>query len=321
MTNFYDNFFFGGTYKRNKFDDKQVCLNKRWAGLNTFYKLVSMVAGRFAYKIPPTCDARFLEMCYLYDGCAGFANIEGSPANLEISGAASFDRYGYPNSYNLTDFMGNDYGRFIPDTASNEGFADSVYSRAIGYDVVPISRVLWYAQRLTDLQASISAAIANLKGSTIIQCSKEQERVVKRAYQNADNGMPVILAFGEGEGAFALDPKVITNPQTPEILKTLMETYAKTYADFLEEFGINSNGVINKLSGVSDSELEQNEQSTNIKLKNDLEMRKDTMRRCKRMFGGEWEVEITCGNNFENKPKRDIIEGEDEEEEVDDNVV
>lgn len=314
MINFYDNFFFGDC-KRNKFDGVQIAISKRWSGINTFYKLVSMVAGRFTYTMPKSCDARFLEMCYLYDGCAGFALVDGQPVNLEISGAASFDRFGYPNSYNLTDFMGKNYGRFIPDTASNEGFADSVYSRAICYDVVPISRIMWYAQRLTNLQASISAAISNLKGSTIIQCTKEQERVVKRAYQNADNGMPVILSFGEGDGALQLDPKVITNPQTPEILTSLMETYDKTYASFLEEFGIDANGVINKLSGVSDSELEQNEQSIGIKMKNDLAMREDTMKRCADMFGGDWSVKITCRSDYENNDKRDIIDNEDKEDE------
>lgn len=318
MINFYDNFFFGcsGSRKRNAFDDKQIIIQKNQTGLNTFYKLISLVIGRFTYNIPKSCDSRFLEMCYMYDGCAGFIEYEGQPINLEINGSASFDRFGYPNSYNLVDFMGKNYGRFIPDTSSNEGFSNSIYSRAIGYDVVPLSRIYWYAERLTDIQASISAAIANLKGSTIIQCSKEQERVVKRAYQKADNGMPIVLAFGEGEGAFSMDPKVITNPQTPEILTTLQETYDKTFASFLEEFGINANGVINKLSGVSDAELEQNEQSINIKLMNDLNMRKDTMKRCAEMFGGTQEVKLTS----ENKKEKEEISESNEDEDFDDNI-
>lgn len=319
MMNFYDSFFFGAA-GRNKLDSRQAALDKRWTGINIFYRLIDMVISRFEYDIPDTCDARFLEMTLLYND-AGIIEVDGKPANLEVVGQVSWDRYGYPCAFNLQDFMGKDYGRFIPDIPSNEGFADCVYIRGSKVDIPAISRIYWYANRLTDIQASISAAIANLKGTTIVQCSKEQEKVVKKAYMNASNGLPVILAFGRDDGsAFSVDPKVITNPQTPEILISLQEAYDKTFSEFLTEFGINANGVINKLAGVSDAELSQNNQSINIRLQSDLKVREDALKRAQKMFGGTWKIKVVGANEELKRPENDDkIEGNTEKKGEDDN--
>ena len=288
---FYDGFFFGGKGCKNP--EKRVLFKKAWTGRNVLYNLLDLLVGRFEYELPESCDARFLELCLLYNNTAAIASIDGKPMNLSISGAYNISPYGYPSAFNLVDYMGRNYGRFVPDAPGNESFADCVYVRNSKMNQPPIYRILWYADRLTELQTSISAAIANLRGTVIVRCStKEQEGPVKRAWMNAGNGLPVIFSFTRQEGLDAPAPDVITNPQTASILRDLQENYDKTYAQFCEEFGINGNAVVNKMSGVSNLELSQNLQGTNIRLRESLAMREDAMKRAAAKFGVPFSVRL-----------------------------
>ena len=290
MYNFFDFFFFGVGSKKSTSDLYK--LNKKWAGLNIFYELLSLVMGRFVYTLPETMDDRFFELVLISRGVNGTGmGRDGELGNFSVGYGNHFSKYGYYNNVNLMDYMGMSQGQYIPDCPGNVE-PDCVLTYDNKYNVPPIFRIKWYADRLTSIQGSIAACICNLKGTVIFKCTREQEPAIRRAWKNADDGSPVIISFAPGEGGYDLDPEVITNPQTGDILKALQEAYDKTMADFLTEFGINANGVINKLSGVSNTELQQNEQATLINLHNALKMREQGIEKINAMFGVEAKVEL-----------------------------
>lgn len=292
---YYDGFFFGS---RNP--EKNALIKKGWTGLKVFYDLVELWTGRFIYKMPETCDPAFFELCMLYNGDAMIIRKDNIIINLRPIEAGKFDRYGIPEVYSLIDYAGKNYGRYIPDTPGNTGIAEGVLCRNPKQSIPAIYKLMWYADRITDLQTSISAAISNLRGSTIVVCgSKEQETAIKRAYRNAGNGIPVIFSFGSGEGAFAQPPQVITNAQTGDILKTLQENYDKTVAQFCTDFGINASAVVNKLSGVSADEINQNDDVININLMADYKTRADAMKRASEFFGTEFKVLLNTARKEE----------------------
>lgn len=282
---FFDVFFFGMSSKKSTSDYYKI--NKKWAGLNIFYSLLSMVMGRFVYDLPEQMDDRFFELVLLSNGVNGTCET----GNYRVGYGNKFSKYGYYNNVNLMDYMGLSVGTFIPDCPGNV-MPDCVLTYDNKYNIPPIYRIKWYAERLTQIQGSMAACIANLKGTVIFKCTEEQKPAIVRAWKNADDGSPVIISFGSAEGANDLDPEVITNPQTGDILKQLQETYDKTMADFLTEFGINANGVINKLSGISDSELQQNDQARQINLLNAFDMRKQGIEKINKMFGWNASVEL-----------------------------
>lgn len=290
MYNFFDFFFFGMNSKKSVSDYYK--LNKKWAGLQIFYELLSLVLGRFIYDLPETMDDRFFELILLTNGVNGTAiGRDGELGNFRVGYGNQFSKYGYYNNVNLMDYMGMSQGIYIPDCPGNV-LPDCVLTYDNKYNIPPILRIKWYAERLTQIQGSIAACIANLKGSVIFKCTKEQEPAIKRAWKNADDGSPVIISFAPGEGGMDVDPDVITNPQTGEILKQLQEAYDKTMADFLTEFGINANGVINKLSGISDDELKQNDQARQLNLQNALGMREKGIEKINKMFGVQCSVRL-----------------------------
>ena len=290
MNEFFNLFFFGAMFSgRDK--NKKALFDKKWTALNTFYQLLSIVMNRFKYTLPDTMDKRFLELCLITNNESGIARVNGDVKNYAVISRGSRSGYGYPENYTLCDYMGKSVGRFIPNTPDSIG-ADSVLMFNDEYNIAPISRIIWYANRMTELQTSISAAIANLKGSTVIRCSKEQKAPIEKAWKNVSNGVPIILSFDSETGALQSPPEVLTNPQTPEILIALQENYDKTLAQFCSEFGINSNIVINKLSGISDNELSQNNELIEIRLNTEFNQRKKGLDQINEMFGTDCKIEL-----------------------------
>lgn len=304
MYEFYDMFFFPGGGRKSSLAEVGI-QNKKWAGLLIFYRLLDLVCGRFKYGFPDTMSDRFFELCLVTAGQAGIIKDKEEMLNLRITAGNTASRYGDYNNFQLVDYAGKSYGNFIPNCPGNVGADAAIVYNKKNCSIPPLYRIKWYADRLTTIQGSINSCIMNMRGSTIIQCSKEQEKPIKKAFRDAEDGVPVILAFTEFEGGFQAEPKVITNPQTPSLLKELQEAYDKTMSAFLTEFGINAHGVINKLAGVSSRELEQNAQATEIALQADLDARQEGLKKASEMFGETLTCELAFDVDYDDEEKEE----------------
>lgn len=289
--NFFDVFFFGMNSKKSI--SEQYKISKKWDGLNIFYELLSILMGRFEYDLPEGMDARFFELSLLTNGAnVTCKELSGEIGNYKIGYGNKWSKYGYYNNIQAVDYMGQVHGNYIPNCPGNI-MPDAVITYDNLYNTPPITKIIRYATRLADLQGSINSCIANLKGSVIIRCSKEQEAAVRRAWKNANDGSPVIISFAPNEGGFDIEPEIMTSAQTGDILKTLQETYDKTLSLFLTDFGINANGVINKMAGVSGEELEQNDQMRQLNLDQAFRMRQKGIKEINEMFGVSASVKLT----------------------------
>lgn len=319
MFDFYEFFFFGGGCKGHRNALAEAKINKNWAGLNIFYTLLNIVMNMVKLNLPKTMDARSSMLYLISSGHFAITRIkngkydpEGDLMNLNISDMNNMTPYGLPLNMGLIDFTGKSYGRFIPYTPTNIDIANCAIVYWNKKDVPPIYRILWYAKRLMELQSSISASISNLKGTVVVRCEKEQENVVKQAWRAADEGLPVIFTY-KGAENFGNPPELLCNNITGDVLKQLQETYDKTIADFCGEFGVNANMVLNKLSGVSDKELSQNDQRNEILSNSVINSIRDGLNDAKMLFNEDMSVEFS----FEN-----MYNGDDEntEEEVTEDV-
>ena len=306
MNDFYDNFFFGAGFagifgvgrKSNALRDAKI--KKNWSGLTIFYSLLNIVVNMLKFELPDTMSDRYMIMSLIDRGVCAITKIknnkyseDGELMNLSVSDMNNLTPYGLPLNVGLVDYAGKTYGRFIPYTPTNKGIANCVIIYWNMFNVPPIYRILWYAQRLTEIQASISAAIANLKATVVVRCEREQEQTVKKAWLNAGEGLPVIFTYN-GSQDFGSQPELLSNNITGEVLKQLMETYDKTVADFCSEFGLSASMVLNKLSGVSDKELSQNDNKNEIVLNGTINSIRDGFKNVKELFG----VELNVALNF-----------------------
>lgn len=320
MFGYYENFFFGGNRKYNS--TKNAVIQKNWTSKNTFYKLLDMLISRFKWELPDSCDSRFLEFILLINGYAAFANIKkeipkigtvDGIMNLQVSTNEMFSPYGYPTRVGLQDYVGNYYGQYNIYSPQVNIENSAVLCLESNYNIAPISRIIWYANRLTDIETSINAAILNLRSSTIIQCTKEQVKSIERAFQQAYDGKPVIISSDDNT-INSPDPKILFSSQTSDILTTLYEAKQKTMSEFCAEFGINSNEIVNKLSGVSDFELEQNEEYISLMLNSELESRKRCCEELKEYFGIDASVELSFKNKNEDSYYDEDNDGGDDDD-------
>lgn len=304
MFDFYNNFFFGANAGKHPNALKEAKIKKNWAGLNIFYNLLDIVMNLLKLNLAEGMDERFAKLCLINSNMFVISKIKngkhdetGELMNLNVCDMNNMTPYGLPLNMGLIDYTGKSYGRFIPYTATNKAIANCVMVRWSLLHVPPIYRIMWYANRLIDLQASISAAISNLKATVVVKCEKEQLATVKKAWTDAGDGLPVIFTYN-GTSDFGNQPELLCNNVTGDILKQLMETYDKTLADFCSEFGINSNAILNKLSGVSDKELSQNEQKNEIVLNGIVNQIKDDLADANKMFGTNMSVELNFDNGY-----------------------
>ena len=318
MFDFYDYFFFGGGCKRGRNALAEASINKEWAGLNIFYTLLNIVMNMMKLILPDTMDSRSSMLYMLNSGHFAITRIkngkydpDGELMNLNVSDMNNETPYGLPLNTGLIDFTGKSYGRFIPYTPTNKDVANCVIVYWNKKDVPPIYRILWYAKRLMELQAAISAAIANLKATVVVRCEKEQLDTVKKQWEASGKGLPIIFTYDSKKDSGNI-PELLCNNLTGEVLKQLMETYDKTIADFCGEFGVNANMVLNKLSGVSDKELSQNDQRNEILINAVYNSIKEGLDIASKLFGEEMSVELSFEKGY-NEDNEDIENPREEE--------
>lgn len=297
MFQFFDNYFFGPAFTGMFKDGEDYLIKRDWSALNIFYTLLNIIMNMLELDLDLSMNERYMMLNFISTGMCGIAPIDNEVLNLGVQEMNNQSRYGLPVNVGLIDYTGKYYGRFIPYDGTNEDYADCVIVYWNKEHTPPIARLVYYANRLLELDCAISAAISNLKATVVVTCEKEQEEVVAKAWEEARKGKPVIVTYN-GSSDFGNKPELMVNNLTGDILKQLMETYDKCIADFCIEFGINANVVMNKLSGISDKELAQTDQRTSITQNGILNEIKKGFEDANRLFG------TTCSVDF----NYDIIE-------------
>lgn len=283
-----------GTYRR------ALALKTRGDAV-IFNQLAKEWISRFKWEVPKedgcAISSELIERYVLFDGMAAFRRIstkeiidksfrpldkEGTYGNIEtqwrmfsVSGTDNLSFYGYPTRAFLTDRAGRTYGYSLVqeegDILNREDMCVLVMDSSLcDY---PIMNVLYYAEKMSMVEASINAAIQNITGTTIIVCSKEQEKQVLKERKAASVGVPWVVRYDElyksGEGV-----QLLKTEGTEEALKVLYEAQNKIHADYLQSIGIRANNEVDKKSGVTPMEIIQSRQNVDLILNNALEQRK-----------------------------------------------
>lgn len=303
---------FAGRKNRRSGTYQRALALKRRGDAHIFNQLCQEYTGRFKWKYKPTNGApsiceELIERTILENGmCAlfkmheehgSYSRDEWRNARAAAVGDPSF--YGYPNTVELTDYSGNSLGNYIPvQDQDDSDIANCVLIYDNSSRWSPIITVLYYAERLSKLNASISGCIENILGTSIITCDESQMRDIARQREAAAAGTPYILKI-DGYGG-QQDPNLMYTPGASEALKTLYEAFDKTHADYLQSIGIRSNNEIDKKSGVTPIEIVENRQNVDLILNQALEMRLNSIYQAERI--GIEPGSLTCElSNFESK--------------------
>lgn len=268
--------FLYGKNRRNGTYKKAMQLKKR-GDAYLFNLLCQEWVSRFRWKYEPadelkTVATELIERTILFCGACGFAKykqtageyVEETWRNFRVTGLDSLSFYGYPNSCTLTDYAGHVAGKFLPvqeQETANVANCALIYDNFTGWS--PLFTVMYFTERLSQLNTSIGACVQNILGTSIISCSREQAREVEKQREGAYIGVPFIVRYDDTE-IRPPRPELIATDGAGEELKILYEAFDKTHADFLQSIGVRVNNEMNKKSGITPMEIVENRMNVDL---------------------------------------------------------
>lgn len=251
-----------------------------------YQRLTDLAISMFEWKnLPPTIDARFLELTLYSDGMAVFfedadlAEKAGEQAFLALQCmiGGDLDVYRIPNM--RTAYASNGYQKTLDKTNSVIIFNNYMRTNTM----VDIEL---YARRLYNLERTIDVNITAQKTPLIVRCSEEQRAVMKALFKQYEGNEPFI--FGDKK----LDLKGIEVLPTvaPFVSDKLMQLKFQIWNDAMTFLGI-SNVNMHKKERLLNDEVTRNMGSTIASRYSRLEMRKKACEQINAMFGLNIDVE------------------------------
>lgn len=295
---------YGARNRRNGTYKKAMAIKQR-GDANIFNALCREWCSRFKWEYSgDTIAPELIERTILFNGYCGLAKFsqtngtytDESWRNFRVTDIDNQSFYGYPNSVQLMDYVGRPCGTFIPvhDEDTSE-IANCALIQDNFHDWTPLATILYYAERLSTLNASIEACIRNILGTSVIQCTHGQERQIVKQMTAASMGTPYLITYDEND-IKPIDPKLLTTPGASDALVTLYEAWDKTHGDYLQSIGIRTNAEINKKSGITPMEIVEDRQNVDLILNDGLNARLKGIKHFERIGGSGLTVSL---DNFE----------------------
>lgn len=301
-------FLYGGKNRRNGTYQNAARLKKRGDAI-IFNRLCRIWCSRYKWESDiPSIATELIEKTILYSGVCGIARYKQTAENdfsveswrnFMVSDISNESFYGYPNTVELTDYVGHACGKYIP--VHDEDDSD-IADCALIYDnpkafTPPIVELMHYAERLSTQNAAIEACIQNVTGTSIVHCSKGQARQIVKQMTAAHVGVPYIVEYNE-DNVRTPPPELISTAEMTTALVTLYEAFDKTMAEFYQSIGINVNAEINRKSGITPLELVENRHSVSLTLNDGLNARLKGIKHFERIGGTGLKVSLA---NFDNQ--------------------
>lgn len=234
---------------------------------NDYYtRLKNIAVSVFEWEgLPESCNARFLENCLFNNGRAVFVNDPvTSFLTLNVTNEGVLNVYNEPTAYRAFS------------TGYNEVFhADEcviIHNNPV--DRSTESTIILIAEKLACIDISMTVNINAQKTPLLLRCDDKTKTTLKAIYAQYDGNEPVIF------GHKALQEKPIEAIQTgaPFVADKLREEKRAVWNEALEFLGLNTNPSDKKKERLIVSEVDSNNEQTEIQFESMLHER---MRACK----------------------------------------
>lgn len=247
-------------------------LNQR-SYIHYYNRLTELAISMFEWKnLPPTIDARFLELILFSDGMAIFFkdDVMGYLAlqtmvggNLDVYRVPKIRRAYATNGYNVS---------------LDENNSVIIWNNMLRTNC--LSDVEMFARKLYECDRTIDVNIKAQKTPVAILCDENQRLTMKNLYAQYDGNEPFIF------GTKDLDVKKVQAITTgaPYVADKVMQTKIQIWNEAMTYLGI-SNVSVQKKERLLSDEITRNMGSTIASRYTRLEMRKQACNKINEMFG------------------------------------
>ncbi len=177
-------------------------------------------------NLPPSVDARWLEMCLFSDGmCVFFRDEVMGELCLKTMISGLWNVYNIP--IERTAYATNGYQRRLTQEDSVIIFNNMLHTNSL-LDVELYSRKLWNLERTIDVNVNAQ------KTPTLIQCSENQRLSLQNVYMQWEGNEPVIY----GEKSLDLSGLKVLKTDAPFIASDLYNLKTSYWNEILTILGI-----------------------------------------------------------------------------------
>ncbi len=267
--------------KKNMFNESAYLNNRQYV----YYvqRFTELAISMFEWKnLPPSVDARFLELTLYTDGQAVFFIDEVmGPLALQVLSNGPFDVYRVP--IRRRAYAVNGYQRELD-------INDSVivYNNLLRTNTEPDMRL--FARRLYDLDRTIDINARAQKTPTAVKATEEQRLSMLNYYKEYDGNQPYIFV----DKSFDVSDMQAIDLQAPFVADKLYQLKTQLWNEALTYLGI-SNLTIQKKERVNTDEVNRSMGGTIASRYSRLEARRRAADEINKVFGLNIEVDFREG--------------------------
>lgn len=246
--------------------------------LQYYMHLTELAMSMFEWKnLPPTVDARFLELTLFEDGqIVFFKDEELGYLCLQCAVNGGFNVYRIPT--NRRAYAVNGYQKNLTENDSVIIYNNFLHTNSM-------LDVRNFAERLYNIDRAIDVNINAQKTPILIKCDEQQRLTMLNTYQQYDGNQPVIF----GDKALNTNAFQVLNTGAPLVADKLYVLKTQLWNECLTYLGISNINVQKKERLITD-EVTRNQGGTIASRYSRLEARRQACDQINRMFG----LNVSC---------------------------
>lgn len=246
--------------------------------LQYYMHLTELAMSMFEWKnLPPTVDARFLELTLFEDGqIVFFKDEELGYLCLQCAVNGGFNVYRIPT--NRRAYAVNGYQKNLTENDSVIIYNNFLHTNSM-------LDVRNFAERLYNIDRAIDVNVNAQKTPILIKCDEQQRLTMLNTYQQYDGNQPVIF----GDKALNTNAFQVLNTGAPLVADKLYVLKTQLWNECLTYLGISNINVQKKERLITD-EVTRNQGGTIASRYARLESRRQACDQINRMFG----LNVSC---------------------------
>lgn len=253
-------------------------------------------------NLPPSMNARFLEMCLFYNGQASMLySDEYGFINTMCADGGYINIYGLPTELNCYSYRFNERrSLYMTDTGEEKGKECILVMN--NYERIPTtSTISLFAYRLAEAQRTADVNIKAQRTPVLITTDEKQLFTLKKVYEQFDGNTPAIFA---DKNLISADALKAVKTEAPFLCTDIMEYKREIWNEFLTFMGIQN--LSEKRERLITGEVDSNNELLNLNLQALLIPRKEACRQFNEKYGlmGKKAIDVKVRSDLYNIVKQ-----------------
>lgn len=286
---------------KDVFRDAIVLNNETY--VDYFERMKKVCLSMFEWEnLPPSMNARFLEMCLFYNGQAALLyDDDYGYINTMAADGGYINIYGLPTEIQCYSYRFNQRrGLYTVDTGEEKGKECILVMN--NYERIPTSSTInLFAARLAEAQRTADVNIKAQRTPILITTDQKQYFTLKKMYEEYDGNTPAIFA---DKNIISSDAMKAFKTDAPFVAKDIMQYKREIWNEFLTTMGISN--LDEKRERMVTNEIDSNNELVNLNLQSLLIPRKEACREFNEKYGlmGDKAIDVKVRSDLYNIVKQ-----------------